>query len=173
MGFRTKISVGWTVGAMLLLACAEPAQPAASPAAPPEGTAPSSTEAPSAPASGTSPPSAVPSGRAAAAGSETPAPGAPGAKADPKTDPNAAIEALQPLLMSCFESEFATNRNASGTLTFLVSVGPKGAVTAAEATKTTLAPATVACMKKQIRAAAFPARGFPWTFSNGYTFGGR
>jgi hypothetical protein len=159
MGIRTKISVGWTVGATLLLACAEPAQPAASPAALPEEAALSSAEAPSPPpALGTPPVAAAPAG---------------GAKADPKTDANAAIEALQPLLMTCFESEFATNRNAAGTLTFLVSVGPKGAVTAAEATKTTLAPATVACMKKQIRAAAFPARGFPWTFSNGYTFGGR
>lgn len=168
MGIRTKISVGWTVGATLLLACAEPAQPAASPAAPPEEAALSSAEAPSPPpAIGTPPVAAAP------AGSEPPAPGASGAKADPKTDANAAIEALQPLLMTCFESEFATNRNAAGTLTFLVSVGPKGAVTAAEATKTTLAPTTVACMKKQIRSAAFPARGFPWTFSNGYTFGGR
>ncbi len=168
MGIRAKISLGWTVGAALLLACAEPAQPAASPAALPEGAAPSSAERPSPPPAISTPPVA-----AAPAGPETPAPGASGAKADPKSDANAAIEALQPLLMTCFESEFATNRNAAGTLTFLVSVGPKGAVTAAEATKTTLAPTTVTCMKKQIRGAAFPARGFPWTFSNGYTFGGR
>ncbi len=166
MGIRAKISAGWTVGAAVLLACAEPVQPAAAPSAaladPPRAGVPASASAEPTTA-GPRPASAIPVEASAT----------PQKTADPKTDANAAIEALQPLLMTCFESEFATNRNASGTLTFLVSVGPKGAVTAAEATKTTLAPTTVACMKKQIRSAAFPARGFPWTFSNGYTFGGR
>jgi hypothetical protein len=81
--------------------------------------------------------------------------------APPDFDPNAALVAMKPQFLDCYNKARATNPTLHGKIKLKIQVSPMGTVTGVDADPADPAydPSLIVCLGDAMKAASFPKRG--------------